>query len=272
MAMSKLLGGIAVLGLCGAAHAYSIEVTNFTNNPAFFPADTRAGGSATADTFANDDTSSVHLRVDSVAFPAGSDQKVAPMFYGAAPYTNLGNLGELTGLSFDYYRAIPSTAGAQNYVPAMRITVVMPNGSIGELIWENAYNGSQTFNTEEWYNDFDIANQQFYLRADPDGPGGFPRSNYGEGTNPPLHTATLAQWAATGVNGPLEPGWPGAAGTVLNQNTPVVGIVTSMGSFSGEVDSYIDDITFTFTPVPEPASLGLLALGGLAVLGRRRHA
>ena len=35
-------------------------------------------------------------------------------------------------------------------------------------------------------------------------------------------------------------------------------------------DSRYDDVTLQVTPVPEPATLGLLALGGLALLRRRR--
>lgn len=38
----------------------------------------------------------------------------------------------------------------------------------------------------------------------------------------------------------------------------------------GEVD--VDDVRFSYTAVPEPASLALLGLGGLLMLGRRRKA
>jgi hypothetical protein len=38
------------------------------------------------------------------------------------------------------------------------------------------------------------------------------------------------------------------------------------------IDGYMDNITFTIAPVPEPSSVALLALGGgLALLGRRRR-
>jgi hypothetical protein len=38
------------------------------------------------------------------------------------------------------------------------------------------------------------------------------------------------------------------------------------------IDGYMDNITFTIDPVPEPSSVALLALGGgLALLGRRRR-
>jgi len=37
-----------------------------------------------------------------------------------------------------------------------------------------------------------------------------------------------------------------------------------------DYDSGIDNWTFTVNPVPEPATLSLLALGGLVILRRRR--
>lgn len=46
--------------------------------------------------------------------------------------------------------------------------------------------------------------------------------------------------------------------------------VAPMWGGSGQLDFYTTNQTFTFTPVPEPTALGILSVGSLAMLARRR--
>jgi len=54
--------------------------------------------------------------------------------------------------------------------------------------------------------------------------------------------------------------------------TPLVGVGDRLDFIVGTTDAYISDSTpLSATITPEPATMGLLALGGAAVLGRRKR-
>lgn len=53
-------------------------------------------------------------------------------------------------------------------------------------------------------------------------------------------------------------------------SAPVEGTTIELGSSAYPSSGYVRDYAFAANMVPEPASLGLLALGGLALLRRRR--
>ena len=63
----------------------------------------------------------------------------------------------------------------------------------------------------------------------------------------------------SGTGAPIEVGF------ITGHSTPS----TQHGSYN--VETGIDNWTFVITPVPEPATLSLLALGGLAMIRRRRN-
>jgi hypothetical protein len=291
----KLLAGVGILSLAGAAQAYvdpyysypySVELTNHTSSNTQFPGDTRSGGNTSEVAFVNDGDQVLSTRLEINNGLANSNSKVGPYFHSEAVYNPtapvaIGHIGNLGSFTLDWYRETPDLAGTEPtaaawYIPAVRIYMAIdaPASPTGELIWENAYNAYEAnVPNDTWVNNYDIVDHagaiggtpgRFYLRADPDGPGGVGRQNFGDSSG-----FTLAQWLApasdpTSVRA-LQPTWP-----TISYNNFVFGVTTSVGSGAPDGVGYIDDVTLTF--IPEPASVGLLSLGGLLALRRRRQA
>jgi hypothetical protein len=176
---------------------------------------------------------------------------------------SFGTLGELTSLGYDWYRDSSSTNSAGQH-PALRILVdadgdLNTTGDRGGLVFEIAYNGSATATTDTWvtedifsYNAGDGANLWTF------GAGmTFAQEGYGN---------SLADWVA-GID-------------TIDANSAVLGFSMGVGSgwgpFEGAVDNLVvgfngSETTYNFEVVPEPGSIALLGLGGLALIRRRRR-
>jgi len=221
-------------------------------------------------TYARSGNGSVYLQT--VNGPAGASSKadfemlasgtdVSGNYYAAASY---GTLGDLTSLGYDWYRDSTSTNSAVQH-PALRILVdadgdLNTTGDRGGLVFEQAYNGSSV-PTDNWvtedifsYNSGDGANLWTYG-------AGMTFAQEGYGNN-------LAAWSSdTGVG-------------TINEDSAVLGFSMGVGSgwgpFEGAVDNLVvgfngSETTYNFEVVPEPGSLALLSLGGLALIRRRRR-
>lgn len=173
------------------------------------------------------------------------------------PVTALGNLRDLTSLSYDWYRDSTSTVSPALH-PAIRL-IVDADGNLattsdrGNLIFERAYNGSSTL-TNTWITD-DVYNfNSLGAGANLWSSGGlsYPAADY---------QITLNEWMI-GTDD-----FRGALGTA---NAVVLGLSFGAGSgWTGVSDTAVDNVTFGFSGVstsynfevvPEPSSLSMAFL------------
>ena len=166
-------------------------------------------------------------------------------------------LSNLTAFSYDVYRSSSSTA-AGKYEPSLRL-YVSDGAHTGYLVYEGVYNGQLVSPTDQ----FTTANVM-------------PAYVWSTGTLPDAATVynrTIADWVA------------------LLPNLQVLGFSTGIGSgWDGSFDGSVDNITYataingvsqstTFnfevasanSPVPEPFSLSLVAIGLAAGAVKRRR-
>jgi hypothetical protein len=87
-----------------------------------------------------------------------------------------------------------------------------------------------------------------------------------------VNAATIAKGSFADYSVTFDSSSPGYAALLsanAGQNLRVA-VITTANSQGAETD--VDNVRFTQTEVPEPASLGMLAVGGLLMLRRRRDA
>lgn len=272
--MKKLLTatGIFVLSICLANWSQaSVEV--YSNNPSPGDAFTYAGGSP-GGTQAIGGTGWIYNNVrnnaiiginntnprsgnGSVGFQVPTGAKADVEMYG-----QLGTLGNLTSLGYDWYRSSSSTASA-HYHPALRLLVHDPvTNAIGYLVFELAYNPSVSpVPVDQWVTE-DIVASDYNLWATGGLPGAFTDYN-----------TTLSEWQTNhgdynvlSISSGVGSGWN--------------------GSFNGAVDNITigfggDSTTYNFEVqgngvVPEPATIlvwsGIAACAGLAYMRKKQSA
>ncbi len=187
--------------------------------------------------------------------------------------TSLGKLGELTSLSYDWYRDSSSTNSAVQH-PVVRMFIdadgdLSTAADRGYLIFEQAYNGSNV-QVNQWVSE-DIF-------------------TYNGGAGAYLWNSTIGSLPTAGSGGLGDQGfgktltdWKNGV-SIVNGNSAILGFSMGVGSgwgqFVGAVDNFSYGFnggvnTFNFEAIPEPNSLilaGMAIMGMVATKGRRRRA
>ena len=180
------------------------------------------------------------------------------------PASNLGNLADLTSLSYEWYRDGGSTVPGFLH-PVLRLGILRLNSdntvAVGYLTFERVYNGfSGPAPTDTWVFD-DIITGNYKLWATASLGFGDPNVN---------------------INNVLKtiPDWIAAASAVGAQLF-VVSVNAGIGSgWNGQFTGAVDNITFgfggssntyNFEVVPEPASLTAIGFGLASLLTLRRR-
>jgi len=198
---------------------------------------------------------------------------------------SLGTLGDLTGLSYEWYRSSASTNSAGQH-PVLRLLLdadgnLGTTGDRGGLVFEQVYNGVPSALTNTWVAS-DIFN--FYGAGQSANVWNF---GFGVGNEFGGYNRDLQDW----INGFTV----GSVASPLSANSLVIGISSGVGSGWGPFDGAVDNIAYRFgtqpqtlynfevgdggsstdpNGIPEPMTAGLyglaLAAWGLAVSRRRR--
>lgn len=176
-------------------------------------------------------------------------------------------------LSYDYYKQTVAS-GNVSAAPTLKLHIFASGGTgdnFGQLIFEPTWNqpggGSQAPPADAWQ---PVSIDSTTGGGDGDGSGGWGWTGGFEIGNgfggPPIRS--LAEWAtAFAASDPTD-----------FATARVVGLSVGVGSFNQGQVGYFDEVSITVPggvnttydfEVPEPASLALLGLGGLAML--RRH-
>lgn len=237
------LAAVAALALPALSHAATLSYGAY---------DTRAQGAFAPDAVSNDADGSLKLQT----FDNTSLGKVSVVFgTGAA----LGNLGDLNTLAIDYMKSsTPALNGGNTNVSQFAYRLFTNSTGTQSLVWENQYNGNGVVPTDS-FQSLDLTGGLFWQRTN--------GINYNGGAQ----AHPLSYYVAGGTEAP--------AGFALGAGTQIYGFEIAYGSGVGAFTGYIDHPTIGFgsnvytanvTAVPEPTSLGLLALGGLALLRRKR--
>lgn len=238
-----------------------------TNTPDFFYNNVRGNGTVGInDTFERNGNGSVFFQTVGSNSKADFELLASPTSntFGVRSATgSFGRLGDLTHLSYEWYRDSSSTNSAVQH-PVIRILVdadgdLSTTGDRGGLVFEQAYNGSNV-PTDTWvFEDVFAYNSGAGANLWTFGAGmSFAQEGYGN---------TLTDW----ING---------VGTISADSLVIgfsIGVGSGWGPFVGAADTLTVGFngvttTYNFEVIPEPASLALLGLGSLIMLRRRQSA
>ncbi|WP_260599889.1 PEPxxWA-CTERM sorting domain-containing protein [Sphingomonas endolithica] len=241
--MKKLL----IIGLSLAFGATSVQAAEIIVKPTDTSWKRTTGGTTAAAITATEDRNgngSLELKGDASRFQLGGTNFLSP---------KITSFGGVNALTFDWRLAGDSAGGLNvDYTPALRL-FIKSGLSVGELIWEGAYNGVYGDQTvpDTWYST--TADSKFYLRGQNENNG-----------------MTIADWASA------RSGWD------------VIGISVGHGSGAGSgYHAFADNVTLSTTSgsttynfetnavtpaVPEPATwaMMILGMGAIGFAMRRR--
>jgi hypothetical protein len=236
---------VLMTGLVLAFGATSVQAAEVVVLPGSTTWRRTNGGTSAAvitDTQARNGNGSLELKGDTSRYQLGGTS-----FLSSA----ITSFGTVSALTFDWRIAGDSVSALNpDYTPALRLFI--KNGAtVGELIWEGAYNGVYGDQTvpDTWYTT--TADSKFYLRGASENAG-----------------QTIAEWAAArsswSVIG-ISVGHGSSAGASYHAFADNVTLSTTSGSTTYNFESSIA------AAVPEPATWALMFAGFAMVAGAVRY-
>jgi hypothetical protein len=160
------------------------------------------------------------------------------------------SFGTVSALTFDWRIAGDSVSALNpDYTPALRL-FIKSGTTVGELIWEGAYNGVYGDQTvpDTWYST--DASSKFYLRG----------ANENDGQTIAQWAAARSDWSVIGIS----VGHGSSAGASFHAFADNVTLATTSGSTTYNFESAV-------APVPEPATWAMMFVGFAMIAGTARY-